>query len=233
MQHKKDSLKRQIKEYCEQYFLKTSGRSPSTRQIADEIGIHFSTVARYLIAMDEEGMIRLDNGIIRTDVTDKMDTLISGISVSGAVPCGEAEDEVEEITDYVALPSMFLDGGEGDDYFILTTHGPSMLDAGIEPGDYVILRRETSAHNGDIVAALIHGRDSTLKRYCEVDGEVFLWAENGEWSIERRYIPFSIDDSIQGVAVSVVKKIQRERLDAETVERVRKYNSGSSYRKSA
>ena len=104
----------------------------------------------------------------------------------------------------------------------MTTHGLSMIDAGIEPGDYVILRRTRRAYNGDIVAALMEGRDSTLKRYCEVDSETFLWAENREWSIDRRYIGFGGNDSIQGVAVSVVKRLKREQLDAETVERIRR-----------
>ena len=222
MRHKNEAMKSQIKEYCEQYFLKTSGRSPTTRQIAEKIGIHFSTAARYLNAMDEEGMIRLDNGTIRTDVTDKMDSVISGISVSGTIPCGEANDEVEDVTDYVALPSMFLDGGNGSDYFILTTHGASMIDAGIEAGDYVILRRRARACNGDIVAALMDGRDSTLKRYYEMDGETFLWAENKGWTTERRYIGFGGNDTIQGVAVSVVKRLRREQLDAETVGQIRR-----------
>jgi len=152
----------------------------------------------------------------------------------------EIEDAVQKITSIIMngmitirwrplIPNMMILKGKRlpdpvDDAYVLLAGG--IIYRAVE--DYI----ETTMRlwEKDIVAALIHGRDSTLKRYCEVDGEVFLWAENGEWSIERRYIPFSIDDSIQGVAVSIVKKIQRERLDAETVERVRKYNSGSGYR---
>ena len=69
-----------------------------------------------------------------------------------------------------------------------------------------------------------------MKRYCEVDGEAFLWAENGEWDDNRRYMEFGGNDSIQGVAVSVVKRLQREQLDAETMERIREHNNGSGYR---
>ena len=100
----------------------------------------------------------------------------------------------------------------------MTTHGLSMIGAGIEPGDYVILRRTRRAYNGDIVAALMDGRDSTLRRHCEVDGEAFLWAENEEWDIDRRCIELGGNDSIQGGGtVRVVKRIQREQLDAERV----------------
>lgn len=223
MRKKDPALKKQIKEFCEQFYLDYAGRSPSTREIADGIGSHFTTVARYLNEMDEEGMIQLDNGVIKTDTTDRLDSIISGISVSGAIPCGEGEDEVEEITDYVAMPSLFLDGGKGSDYFILKTKHDSMRDAGIDEGDYVVLRRTTTARDGDIVAVLLDGRDSTLKRLCVVDGDSFLWAENADWETERRYIELNDGDQIQGVAVTVVKRMGRNRLGPEELNRIREY----------
>jgi len=219
MRHKDPALKRRIKEYCEQYYLKTGGRSPSTRQIADAIGSFFTTVSRYLIEMNEEGMIRIDNGIITTEETDKMATAVPGVAVSGGVPCGEAEDIVEEITGYVSIPDLFLDDANGE-YFILITHGDSMIDAGIDDGDYVILRKSSLARDGQIVAALLGGRDSTLKRYCEDCGKCWLWAENEEWDIDRRFIPLGDGDSIQGVAVSIVKRVQRDRLSPEMIKEI-------------
>lgn len=225
MRKKDPALKKQIKEFCEQFYLDNERRSPTTREIADGIGSHFTTVARYLNEMDEEGMIQLDNGIIKTDVTDRFNSPISGISVSGAIPCGEGEDEVEEITDYVAMPSLFLDGGKGSDYFILKTKHDSMRDAGIDDGDFVVLRRTTTARDGDIVAVLLGGRDSTLKRFCVVDGEPFLWAENSDWETERRCIELDEGDRIQGVAVTVVKRTGRNRLGQEELDRIREYRN--------
>ena len=221
MRRRTPEMKKKIKEFCEQYYLKNGGRSPSAREIGAEFGVHYSTAARYLIEMEEEGMIELDRSAKTTDITEKMSHVVSGISVSGSIPCGPAEAVEEEITDYVSIPDLFLDDGRGD-YFILVASHDSMIDAGIDDGDYVILRRTERAQDGQIVAALLNGHESTLKRYCVDRGTSFLWAENNRWEIPERYFPMD-DCSIQGVMVSVVKIGRRKHLTDETLARIREY----------
>ena len=117
------------------------------------------------------------------------------------VACGIPEDAEESVEDYVPLPTSIF--GEGELY-ILRASGESMIDAGINDGDLVVIKKTKEARNGDIVVALVENSNTTLKRLF-IDEEhhyVVLHPENK--SMKDIIVPTC---QIQGVAVNVIKSL--------------------------
>ena len=205
MRYKDQSLMERIKAYAEEYALDNGGSTPSTREIGAQFGVSNVLVYRYLKSMDEIGMIRYDKGYIHTDRIDKIERQRSlSPSYSGSIPAGSPDEVEARIEEYVSIPSIFVDSSS-DKHFILKVSGESMIDAGISSGDLVIIREEISAKAGEIVAALVDGTGSTLKRLKNDAEGFFLWAENESWDSERRF--YGRNFQIQGVAVKVVKDL--------------------------
>ena len=188
-----------IIEFAEQYYLENSS-SPSVRTIADKFGIGVSTAYRYLLEMDERGLITYDGKRISNDRIEKLNSN-SGViraAVVGSIACGIPNLAEENVEEYVSLSrSMFGDG----EFFILRANGESMIDAGIETGDLVVIRKQTCAEDGQIVVALVED-EATLKRLYREKGKVRLHPEN------RAMDDIIVDDCIiQGVAVKVIKDL--------------------------
>lgn len=199
MRHKSTELMDSIKAYVEEYY-KNYRHSPSTTEIADAVGIARGTAYKYLVAMDENGMIRYDGQQISTEQTEKVQTEFTSVALLGAVSCGVPTLEEEYAQEYVSLPvSMF---GKGT-FFLLKANGDSMIEAGISSGDLVLVRKQSEAKEGDIVVALV-GNENTLKRYF-VDKEnekIILHPENKKM---KDIIVSSCE--IQGVAIKVIKNL--------------------------
>lgn len=209
MRYKDSNLMEKIKTFAETYALENGGATPTNNEIGEALSITRVRAYRYLKAMDELGMIRYQDGRIRTDRIDKI-APITDLSPSylDAIPAGTPDEIEAQVDEYVSIPSVFVDNQQGP-FFILKVSGESMVDAGIESGDLVIIRKGIDARPGEIVAALIHGSSSTLKRIMQDDkGRLYLWAENESWSNERRN--FGRDFTVQGVAVKVVKDISKD-----------------------
>lgn len=202
MREKNAVLMERIRAFAEDYIL-TRGESPSTTVIAEELGIARGTAYKYLVAMRERGLIGYEDGAITTAATGKARRGVCRAAIVGSIPCGPPEEEEENVEAYVTLPSAIFGSGE---FFILRASGDSMIGAGIEDGDLVVIRRCREAREGDIVAALV-GNESTLKRYF-IDRErgcVVLHPENP--ALEDICVPGC---EVQGVARHVIKRIGRE-----------------------
>ena len=104
MRSKSPELMKEICQYAEQYYLQ-NGTSPSTTKIAEEVGVSRGTVYKYLVAMNENGMIAYDGQDIQTDVTRKVNTESSQTAIVGSVPCGSPQYEEENIEEYISLPT--------------------------------------------------------------------------------------------------------------------------------
>ena len=204
MQRKDTGLMERIKDYVEEYAMENGGSTPCMRDIGATFDIHYTTAYRYLLAMDELGMIRYERGKIHTDRIDKMTGIRFSPAYTGAIPAGSPDEVEAQVEEYVPIPLSFVDGRDGE-YFVLKVSGSSMVSAGIDSGDMVIVRAQIEAREGDIVAALTNGSGSTLKRVRYDDEGAYLWAENDAWADEERY--FGRDFTVQGVAVKVVKDI--------------------------
>ena len=199
MRSKSPELMKEICQYAEQYYLQ-KGSSPSTTKIADAVGVSRGTAYKYLVAMNDNGMIEYDGKNIHTDVTKKLNTENSQTAIVGSVHCGSLQYEEENIEEYISLPTAIF--GKGD-FYILHASGNSMIDAGIDDGDLVVIRKQNYAHNGDIVVALVENQN-TLKTFFrdEQNRKIILHPEN------KNMDDIVVDDCfIQGIACHVIKEL--------------------------
>lgn len=182
------------------------GYPPSVREIADGVGLtSSSSVAYQLTTLEKLGYLRRDPNRPRAlVVSDAPDTSVVSaddvveIPLLGRIAAGGpllAEQSVE-LT--MPLPRELV--GHGD-LFMLRVVGDSMIDAAICDGDWVVIRQQPTAHNGDIVAALL-GEEATVKTYKERDGHVWLMPHN------PAYAPILGDEArILGKVVSVLRSL--------------------------
>ena len=200
MRSKNENLMKQILDYTENFRLQFH-RSPSTNEVAKALGIVKSTVYRYLVEMNERGMLSYHDGEIETEKTRKLSSMSKSAAILGSVSCGLPQLEEEYVEEYVSLPvSLFGDG----EFFILRANGDSMIGAGINPGDLVVIRKQNTAEEGQIVVALVDN-ESTLKRlYLDAKRQcVRLHPEN-----EKYPDIYTKECSIQGIAVHVIRPLR-------------------------
>ncbi|MBQ9531168.1 MAG: repressor LexA [Eubacterium sp.] len=191
----------EIKDYAERFYLE-NGVSPTVREIASQLGVGKSTVQRYLERLRDAGKIEYSGErSIKTEVTEKYNQQCVSVGLVGSISCGPLNFAEQNITDYFSLPYSMLGSGE---FFMLRASGDSMINAGIDDGDLVVIRRQQTAREGDIVVAL-YGDDTTLKRFYtdRANHRFILHPEN-----ERlNDIIIEGDLIIQGVAVKVIKDL--------------------------
>ena len=199
MRSKNVELMNQIKEFVESYYLKEH-RSPSTTEIAKSLGVVKSTVYKYLIEMRERGMLSYDGKEIRTELTEKVMPNMNRAAVLGSVSCGVPRFAEENIEEYVSLPEALFGRGE---FFILKAKGDSMIDAGIDDGDLVVIKQQSSAEDGQIVVALMDD-EATLKRFYRDDKNKRIRLHPENESMEDIFVD---DCMIQGIAVKVIKDL--------------------------
>lgn len=169
---KRTTMTDQIYEYlCS--VIPEQGYAPSVREICDAVGLKSpSTVHFHLKRLQERGLIEKGDGKGRALVIANRSER-NRIPVLGDVAAGSPILAEECIDDYLTFE---CDGRE-DDYFALRVRGESMLKAGILPGDLVVVRRQQTAQNGEIVVALL-GEEATVKRFLRKNGEIWLLPEN-------------------------------------------------------
>jgi repressor LexA len=169
----------EIFEFIKQY----SGRHgypPTVRDIGKAIGLtSSSTVHAHLANLEKLGLVRRDPTKPRAlellgEAARKITGQNSGLPVVGRVAAGTPILAEENIEDYVEVPPIA--GGEEGEYVLRVT-GESMKDAGILDGDYVIVHRQETAVNGEILVALV-GEEATVKRYFREADHIRLQPEN-------------------------------------------------------
>lgn len=196
---KNEELYNKIKA-CIDRFFDMNGYSPSVRDISVVIGTPKSTVQRYLDQMRKNGLVKTGKYGLETEHISKTERTVVAVPVLGFIPCGPLTEEEEHIDSYIKLPRSFL--GEGE-FFILTAHGDSMIEAGIDDGDLLVVRQQNHAARGDIIVALADGKN-TLKRYFPEpeNKRIRLHPENSQ--MEDFYVS---ELYIQGVATKVIKNL--------------------------
>ena len=188
-------IRRCVEDYFDDYT-----RSPSVREISTMTGISKSTVQRYIEIMERVGIItRTDDGI-ETPYISKTERNMVSVAKLGRIPCGPLDEKEEYIEGYVKLPESFVGKGK---FFILVASGDSMIEAGIDDGDMIIIKQQETARKGDIVVALAGGQ-STLKRYMPDPSikKIRLHPENS--SMEDIIVD---NCQVQGVAIKVIKSL--------------------------
>ena len=189
-----------IRDYAERFYL-SNGRSPSTAEIGAAVGVHKATVYRYLSEMNEKGLLRYDGRRVSTKKTALAQTGMTVASVfRGAIPCGAPETVEAAIDQFVKLPTALF--GDGNLY-VIWAKGDSMIEAGIDDGDMIVVDADKTPAVGDKVVALDQDSESTLKtlRYDEKRARYYLHPEN------RLLEDIYVDElTVQGVVRFIIKK---------------------------
>ena len=166
------------------------GYSPTVREICQALSIKStSTVHSDIKALEDKGLVKKDPSKPRTVLpvdmmpaagsrTTEDDINTVSLPVIGQVAAGEPILAEQNIVDQFPMPARFVGPGNN---FILTVHGDSMVNVGINDGDYLIVQESHEANNGEIVVALVNdGYESgaTVKRFCKESDHIRLQPEN-------------------------------------------------------
>jgi repressor LexA len=192
----------EIFEYVKRYGAE-HGYPPTVRDIGKAIGLtSSSTVHAHLANLEKLGLLRRDPTKPRAIevLVDKAKSAVvpSGLPVVGQVAAGQPVLAEENIEEYVPVPPI-AGGDEGE--FVLRVTGDSMINAGIFEGDYVVVRPQDTATDGEIVVALV-GEEATVKRFYREDDHVRLQPENDALAPIR-----SRDVKLLGRVVGVCRRV--------------------------
>ncbi|MBO5521561.1 MAG: helix-turn-helix domain-containing protein [Eubacterium sp.] len=203
MQHKDPELMKRINTYISDFYL-DHDRTPSTTEIAKTFGMSRSSAQRYLVAMNEKGMLSYQGGRLTIEKMDKLRTDRQQAPLVGSVPCGELTYEEENVECVTTLPTAIFGTGP---FYILHASGDSMEDEGIENGDLVVIRRETDPKKGDLVIALDEESRNTLKKYGGRDRKtrkaILLYCNKAVYGDKRILVK---DLVCQGIVSHVIKQ---------------------------
>ena len=195
------------------------GYPPSIREIGDAVGLNStSSVAHQLRTLERKGFLRRDpnrpravdvRGLDPSPAVEASPEVLAGSSadeipsaamvpVVGRIAAGGPILAEESVEDVFPLPRELV--GQGS-LFLLKVVGESMIDAAICDGDWVVVRQQNVAENGDIVAAMLDG-EATVKTFKRVDGDVWLMPHN------PMFDPIPGNDAVVlGKVVTVVRKL--------------------------
>lgn len=180
-------------------------KAPSMQEIADFVGLSRPMVSRYIASMVENGMLERGTGHYAL-ITPYIKKVMPGnqrLPIVGTIACGTPILAEENIESYLTISGSFLGAGE---HFVLIAKGDSMINIGIDDGDYVVVRKQNTANEGQVVVALIDNEEATLKRFYndKRKKKVRLHPENDD--LEDMFYDYS-NVNIQGIAIKVIKNL--------------------------
>ena len=208
----KPTKKQQAVMDCIERCIREKGYGPTVREICAELGLSSpSTVHVHLKALEQKGLIVRDplksrsislpaghQTAVEPEVIRPSFSKIIDVPLVGRVAAGEPILAEENIEDTISLPVDIVGDAPS---FILSVRGESMIEAGINDGDYVVVKEQPVANNGDIVVAIIDD-GATVKRFYREKDHIRLQPENS--SME----PIITDScSIAGKVVAVFRRI--------------------------
>lgn len=168
-------------------FISEQGYSPTVREICEGTGIKSTSTAHaHLKKLNDSGHINYDSGVRRAISVNNDETKqnypdsVINLPLVGTVAAGTPILATQNIETTLPFPSEFIKGEK--DIYLLKVRGDSMIDASILDGDYVIVRKQSSATPGDIVVALIDD-EATVKTFKMIEGKPFLKPENSKYNL--------------------------------------------------
>ncbi|MFC1700213.1 transcriptional repressor LexA [Patescibacteria group bacterium] len=199
---------KQILDFLSQY-IQSNGYSPTLQEIADAMGLSsLATVHEHLQALERKNVIKRYDGAVRgiEIVDNSVNSNLSAIELPliGYIAAGKPIDAIQDddpITTVMVSPDMV---SKSKRCFVLQVKGDSMIQEHIEDGDYVVLKQQETAENGDKVVALIDHEFATLKIfYKEKGGKIRLQPANDKMD------PIIVDSkqlTIQGVVTGIIRR---------------------------
>ena len=184
--------------------IQARGYAPSVREIGEAVGLKStSTVHGHLMRLEKKGLLHRDAmkpramGLAKSSAVEAESTVCQ-LPIVGRVAAGQPILAEESVEDYMALPVEFI--GEGE-HFVLRVRGDSMIQAGIFHDDFIVVRKQQHANNGEIVVALVED-EATVKRFFKENGHFRLQPEND--AMEPIIVP---SVTILGKVTSLLRKM--------------------------
>ncbi len=191
--------RRQILDYIE-FHTSRLGYPPTVREICRGVNLSSpSTVHTHLRRLAQDGFIERTGALTRAIRTrgNAADTV--NVPIIGRVAAGQPILAQEETEGHFGVPSDLLPDGKG---FLLRVSGDSMIEDGIENGDYVVVRQQDTANNGDIVVARLNDEEATVKRLYREDKHFRLQPSN------RKLDPiYAREVVVEGKVVGVFRRL--------------------------
>lgn len=182
---------------------KQNNMPPTVRELCKEMGLTSTcSVVYYLNKLEEDGKITKNNGISRgitiCDENEFQSDNFTKIPLIGTITAGEPILATENYEDVYSMPNNLF---SGDELFMLNVKGESMIEAGINDGDLIVVKKQSTANNGEIIAALLDDK-ATVKRFFKENNRFRLQPENCLLS------PIYCDHvDILGKVVGLIRKI--------------------------
>lgn len=171
---------------------------PTIREIAQELGFSSTgTVRDYLSALESKGYLK------RSQNKSRAIELLKGafkIPIIASIAAGKPDLAYEDVQGHIDPDDLFLGRLSQRDVFALKVRGDSMIEAGIMDGDFAVMKKQSAAHNGDVVAALLDSHEVTLKRLRHKGDKFFLEPAN------KNYQPIYQDFSVIGKLITIIRK---------------------------
>ena len=193
-----------------------SGVTPSFEEMKNKVGLKSkSGIHRLISALEDRGFIKkmpfkaraieiLKGSNIKPKSLDRNPKIVEKdvvkLPIVGSIAAGLPLEAIESVENYLHLPKVLT---KGSDCFILEIKGDSMIDAGINDGDLAIIKKQTTANNGDIAVALTNENEATLKRFRKRGDTIALEAANEAFET-RIYSAGQI--SIQGILIGLIRQ---------------------------
>ena len=197
------------KEVVEMVKQLTKEQNMSMSEFARRVRIATSAISRYFNGTRELPLNRIEDFATALHTTSHIllgvepETQKSiKIPVLGTVPAGIPISAIEDILDYEDVPQSWSNQG---DFFGLRIKGNSMYPK-LENGDIVIVKKQSTADNGDVVIAMVNGDDATCKRYKRMDAGIMLTSDNSEYSPM-----FYTNEQVQSLPVTIIGKVVESR----------------------
>jgi repressor LexA len=188
------SVTHQLAQLEKMGYIRRDPKRPRAMEILTPLTLEHGGVE--IVGVDEPQQLRSSSGVAVSELTTSSDTamvpLVGRIAAGGPILADQAVEDV------MPLPRQLVGHGE---LFMLKVSGDSMIDAAICDGDWVVVRQQHAAENGDIVAALLDD-EATVKTFRQRDGHTWLLPQN------TRYEPILGDHAtIMGKVVSVMRAL--------------------------
>lgn len=192
---------------CIEELVRENGYTPSYREIAEKLGLSSpATVHQHIKTLCEKGIINTgEHGVARSIELVEAEPLTPMsvmLPLAGLITAGEPIEAIEDAEAF-AVPADFV--VDPINSYVLKVKGRSMIEDGIFDGDYVIVERNPSPKNGDIVVALLNNAYATLKRFYREKDHIRLQPANST----MKPIIVRGDINIQGIVRAVLRKFSR------------------------
>lgn len=188
-------------------FIEQKGYSPSYREIANGLKLNsVATVAQHIDTLVSKGLLQKGNNSARSlipvaEVEAQINQPGIALPILGLIAAGSPIETMSGHTESLEVPA-FMVGNKNS--YVLQVKGQSMIEDGINEGDYVVIQEKEVPSNGDVVVALVNGSEATLKRYYKEADRVRLQPANS--TMEPIYVDAKTPLKIQGVVIGLIRK---------------------------